>query len=200
MRCRELAVDLGLLHADRALSEACWLYTFHISVCDFCIPVCPCCPTPQSRLMMPSSAPWTTCMPGCVLTVHLSLCVCSLSVCLLLHTPEPSDDAIKRTLDYLHDRAKGATYFTASDPGVSLSVRGGGRKPGSGTKKGLGRVSQERCWATYFISRDPGAQGFGGPTGRVVKEAGRSCSRNGAQRAAAAAARERCAWSYVNML
>lgn len=29
---------------------------------------------------------------------------------------EPSDDAIKRTLDYLHDRAKGATYFTASDP------------------------------------------------------------------------------------
>ena len=32
-------------------------------------------------------------------------------------TAEPSDDAIKRTLDYLHDRAKGATYFTASDPG-----------------------------------------------------------------------------------
>ncbi|WIA22572.1 hypothetical protein OEZ86_009559 [Tetradesmus obliquus] len=29
---------------------------------------------------------------------------------------EPSDDAIKRTLDYLHDRAQGATYFVASDP------------------------------------------------------------------------------------
>lgn len=31
---------------------------------------------------------------------------------------EPSDDAIKRTLDYLHDRAKGATYFVAGDPGM----------------------------------------------------------------------------------
>lgn len=34
-----------------------------------------------------------------------------------VYCAEPSDDAIKRTLDYLHDRAKGATYFTASDPG-----------------------------------------------------------------------------------
>jgi hypothetical protein len=33
---------------------------------------------------------------------------------------EPSDDAIKRTLDYLHDRAQGATYFVASDPGEHL--------------------------------------------------------------------------------
>eukprot|EP00775_Hariotina_reticulata_P008270 gene8270-8458_t len=29
---------------------------------------------------------------------------------------EPSDDAIKRTLDYLHHKAQGATYFTATDP------------------------------------------------------------------------------------
>jgi hypothetical protein len=47
----------------------------------------------------------------------------------LLHvqaeSAEPSDDAIKRTLDYLHDRAQGATYFVASDPGekVMLSCR-----------------------------------------------------------------------------
>jgi hypothetical protein len=35
---------------------------------------------------------------------------------------EPSDDAIKRTLDYLHHKAQEATYFTASDPGEVLSL------------------------------------------------------------------------------
>lgn len=35
--------------------------------------------------------------------------------CYVQVSAEPTDDAIKRTLDHLHDRAKGATYFTATE-------------------------------------------------------------------------------------
>jgi hypothetical protein len=44
-------------------------------------------------------------------------CCCRAGTKLQAESAEPSDDAIKRTLDYLHDRAQGATYFVASDPG-----------------------------------------------------------------------------------
>jgi brefeldin A-inhibited guanine nucleotide-exchange protein len=67
----------------------------------------------------------------CAVAVHVTICpVYSRRLFQLTHHPthpghtrsltqvsaEPSDEAIKRTLDHLHEVAKGATYFTATEP------------------------------------------------------------------------------------
>lgn len=67
---------------------------------------------------------------------------------------EPSDEAIKRTLDGLHERAKSATFVVPREPDTVRHGRGvGGREGCGGQEPGVGAAGEP---SSLCASRLPG--------------------------------------------